>query len=135
GSTFVAHYGPDKTYVWSTSLQNAAVNGVAGDAAGNVFLAGSFTGPLDLGGATPLMISSPGDTDVFVAKLTGGGSLLWSKAYGTLGKQEAKAIALTSQGAPVIVGSTENPIDFGLGLLTPAGMKGVQDAFVAQLSP
>ncbi len=133
GYVFVAHYGSDQAYKWSTSLQNGTINGVTGDAAGNVFLTGSFTGSLDLGGAGPLMGKS--GIDVFVAKLTGTGSLLWSKAYGMSGDQAAEVIALTPQGAPVIAGYTLNPIDFGLGVLTPAAMNGNTDAFVAELSP
>jgi hypothetical protein len=110
--------------------------------AGNVFLAGSFTGALDLGGPSPLMVWGVGDTDVFVAKLSNTGIFQWNKAYrksappsALPSTQQATAIALTPQAAPVVVGVTENPIDFGLGTLTPAGTSGVQDAFVIELSP
>ena len=133
---FVAHYGQDDAYVFAMPLQNAAVSAAAGDATGNVFLTGSFTGPLDLGGPTPLMPSGAGDTDVFVAKLSGSGTFTWANAYGQPGsKEEAEALALTADGAPVIAGYTESPIDFGLGKLTPAATMGGQDAFVAELSP
>jgi hypothetical protein len=135
---FIAHYGPDDAYAFALPLQNASIHGVAGDTANNVLLAGSFTGPLDLGGPSPLMGSGPGNTDVLAAKLSGAGKLLWAKGYGYAkppSDDEAEAIALTSQGAPVIVGYTTSPINFGLGVLTPAtATVGGSDAFVAELS-
>jgi hypothetical protein len=138
---FVAHYDQADVYLFALPLKNASVNAAAGDATGNIFVVGSFTGPLNLGGPTPLMISGAGDTDVFVAKLSPTGSFQWNKAYGmsgtmgAVGKQAAAALALTSEGAPIVAGFTANPIDFGLGTLTPAATMGGEDAFVAELSP
>jgi len=132
GETFLAHYGPDKAFLSVTPLPNATIPAVAGDAAGNVFFAGGFSGPVMLNGAT---LSVAGQADVLVAKLSNTGTVLWDRAYGTTGTQQATALAVTPQGAPVVAGITESPIDFGLGKLTPAASNGTADAFVVELSP
>jgi hypothetical protein len=129
---FVAHYGADKSFTSAAALPNASIVSVAGDTAGNVFLAGSFTGPTTLGGN---MLTVAGTADVLVAKLSNAGAFLWNKAYGMTGTQQATALAVTGQGAPVVAGYTASPINFGLGTLTPAATNGVFDAFVAELSP
>ncbi len=59
--------------LWSrsmTGLTNAAAYRIAGDTSGNLYVAGRFT-------------SSSSAEDAFVRKYGGGGSLLWSRAFGT----------------------------------------------------
>ena len=64
---FALKLGPDGTHRWSHRHgdQNAqAGRGIAADAAGNVFVAGSFAGAADFGDIT---LTSAGNSDAFVA--------------------------------------------------------------------
>lgn len=68
--------------LWSKSFatnSDFTAKFVGTDALGNVYVAGSFTGMLNLGGTTLLGL---GTEDIFVAKLDSGGSHLWSKSFG-----------------------------------------------------
>ncbi len=55
---------------------------VAVDAAGNLFVAGSFTAPIDLGAG---MMTPQGNIDVFVAKLDAKGRLIFANQLGLCG--------------------------------------------------
>ncbi len=103
----------------------------ATDAAGNVIVAGSFAGTLDLGGG-PLVAS--GSSNLFVGKLSPSGAHIASKRFG-------EAMSFTS-GVDVDVDGAgnvlltadffEGTIDFGGG---PVGWGGGYDVVVAKLGP
>ena len=133
GTSFIAKYDSDGGYKWSKIITTqAATTSIATDGGGNVFLAGAFIGSIDLG-EPPLSAAGQG-LETFVAKLTATGALLWNKRYGdNVGGLGAWAsVAMTMAGEPILAGSVAGPIDFGTGILMPAG--GV-DIFVAKLSP
>ncbi|WP_437601002.1 SBBP repeat-containing protein [Sorangium sp. So ce590] len=104
-------------------------HGVAADAAGNLLVAGHFSGSIDLGGAP---LASAGLTDVFLAKLSPSGDPVWSARFGGAGADEAHDLAVhEATGDVVLTGTFASTIDFGAGPLTSAGG---QDLFVARLS-
>jgi hypothetical protein len=109
------------------------VNGIAADAAGNVLVAGTFSGSIDFGGGPLVSVgASSGPTDVFVAKLDPSGAHLWSKRAGDPKAQSARAIAVDGAGNVLLTGTFAGTIDFGGGALASAG--GL-DVFVAKLAP
>jgi hypothetical protein len=128
GAGFVARYGADRSYRWTKLLVTGNPKALAGDAAGNVVVAGTYAGSLDVGNGATI---SKGGYDIFAAKLSDKGSVLWSKSFGDAGDQDAAGVALTAGGDPVFVGSTNGILDFGSGKLMPAGQR---DVFVAKLS-
>lgn len=69
------------------------------DATGNIYLAGTFAGTVDLdpGPGTSTHISA-GGTDMFVAKFDSSGNFVWSKAFGQVNTEYAEAIALDGNG-------------------------------------
>ncbi|MEI6676619.1 MAG: fibronectin type III domain-containing protein, partial [Verrucomicrobiota bacterium] len=68
---------------WAQDLANGNVTAVANDAAGNVYVTGSFsTSTLKLGGTT---LTRLGTLDAFVAKFTSAGTLTWAKNFGGSG--------------------------------------------------
>jgi chitodextrinase len=77
-------------------------NVVAVDASGNMFVAGWFQATMDLGGG---LLVSAGDYDVFVAKYSSSGAHIWSKRFGTTGRDTATCIALAPTGE-IYVGGT-----------------------------
>ena len=93
--------------------------GVAVDAEGNVYVAGTTGG--NLGGA------NQGDTDVFVAKFSPTGIQQWVCQVGTVSSDWAADVAVNDQGVCFVAGST-----FG----GPDGdSHGDIDAFVAKIDP
>jgi hypothetical protein len=117
----------DPARVALTFAGKAHVAGVAVDARGNVFVAGAFSGTLDLGGG-PLV--SAGDDDVFLLALDPAGKHRWSKAFGGPGMQAAAAVAVGPRGEVVVAGTLDQSADFGGGALVSAGLI---DVFVAVL--
>jgi hypothetical protein len=102
---------------------------LATDSAGNVVIAGYFTGTVDFGGG---VLTSAGGEDVFVAKLDPDGNHLWSKVYGNASDQDAHSVAVDAAGNVVITGAFSGAVDFGGGPLTSAGVD--EDIFVAKLN-
>jgi len=128
-TAFVAQYASDKTHVWSRVF-DAPAGGVTGRAAGS-FVAGTFTVPFSFGAGTS-SISPSGGSDVFIARFSESGAVVWSRGYGDTGNQWIDALAFTRQGDPIVVGMTESAIDLGTGLLKPTNGQAI---FAAKLSP
>lgn len=101
---------------------------VAFDADGNVYVAGHFFDTTDLGSGA---LTSAGDSDIFLASFSPDGrSTRWSKRVGDLGKQEARALVVDSEGTLVLTGMVQGKVDFGAGELSTAG----QDLFLARFA-
>jgi hypothetical protein len=103
---------------WAQSIStvgNDAWGAVATDAANNIYVTGPFTGPMAIAGKT--LVGTSG-IDVFAAKLTMAGDLVWAKQFGDAGDQGSRAIAVDKDGNTIITGSTSAPVDFGKGTLS-----------------
>jgi hypothetical protein len=123
---FVVHYDDSDAYKWAKILQNGTARAVAADKSGNIFLAGDYSGSLDLGGTTPL--SGGG---LFVAKLSLKEDLVWSRGYAMALVSGSTMGAAVERDDPVIAGSLggQGNID-GISLQSSGGA----DVFVAKLS-
>ncbi len=108
------------TWIWGrtatntpvgTSFSNEKVNGVATDAAGNVYVTGEFAGApatsLDFGGTPTTTITADinGNTDAFVAKYNAAGVLQWVKSYGGTYSDAGMDIAIDAAGNVVTTGT------------------------------
>ncbi len=127
---FVAKFDTDGRHLWSLQIGDSCFTGaqsVAVDESGNVFLAGSFGGKLDLGGGS---LVSAGGYDIFLAKFDVNGSHVWSRRFGDSDDyQEALGVAADPSGGVVITGYYCGTVDFGGGPLASAGG---EDIFVAK---
>lgn len=85
------------------------------DAAGNIFLTGSFTGSVNFGA---LDLQSAGFADVFVVKLGPDGAYQWANTYGDATDQVPGAIGVDAAGNAVVTGGFQGMVDFGGGPLT-----------------
>src|SRR5262249_5859359 len=92
---FVAKYAPDDTLKWVTRMggdSDADVgHAIDVDNSGNVYVTGQFLGTADFGSTT---LTSAGDTDGFVAKLNGGGTVQWAKRWGTTVGNDALGVGV-----------------------------------------
>ncbi len=129
---FVAKLDPDGNHLWSKIFGSASPNqmgvGIAADSAGNVLVTGHFLGSANFGGAAS--ISSDGQQDVFVAKLTSVGDHVWSQSFGDAGAQFGSSVAVDALGNVLLTGSFYSTIWFGGATLTSAGD---DDIFLAKL--
>lgn len=128
---FLAKLDGNGTHLWSKRFGDSNFQestSVVVDSAGDIFLAGSFAGTINLGGGA---LTSAGNKDIFVAKLSGvDGAHLWSKRFGDSKAQENAALAIDSAGNLLMTGSFAGTIDLGGGPLTSAGGR---DIYVAKL--
>ncbi len=122
-------------YKWSkqfgSSTGGQQVRGIAADAAGDVFLIGSFAVTVDFG-CGPL--AGAGGTDVFLAKLDASGSCLWSKRFGDSANQVGVQVVPDGSGNIFISGGFAGSIDLGGGPVVNMGPLGIA-AFYAKFDP
>ena len=110
-----------------SSDQGAGVVGT--DGSGNVYVAGTFQGTVQLGQTT---LISAGSSDIFLVKLSAEGEPLWSKRFGDASDQLVKGLAVTPAGVVALVGYFRGTLSFGG---TPLISAGGDDVFVAKLDP
>jgi hypothetical protein len=111
--------------------------GVAVDSQGNVLLGGYFGMTMNLGN---IMLVSPTDSSLFLAKLSPQGEPLWAHTYGGgfAGLTLPVVLATTANDGIVVGGCFYGSADFGGGPLTSPGAPndiGAIDAFLAELGP
>jgi hypothetical protein len=79
---FIAKFDPSGAHVWSKGFGDPAFqsgDGVASDSADNVLFTGTLVGTVDFGGGP---LTSGGESDQFVVKLSPSGDHIWSKGFG-----------------------------------------------------
>jgi len=121
--------------VWATSFGSAGEDRdprIAIDAAGDVYVTGSFTGQVAFGA---INLVSQGGPDVFLAKLHGAnGSVAWAVSFGSAAPTTAAlndgagGIAVDAAGHVVITGRLGGPID---GSSSAGGLDGFIASFEA----
>lgn len=125
---FLAKFDADGDLLWNRQFGDGSVQSgqaVAADGAGNIILAGSFQGTIDLGGGA--LVSAA--TDGFVAKFNAAGAHLWSKRFA---RAAATEVAVGPSGNIVVTGTFEDTTDLGGGVLLSAGDS---DMYIVELSP
>jgi hypothetical protein len=119
GDAFLAKLTADGHVVWSRSFGHAGSTqlplATAIDAVGNVHIAGSFQGTLDLGGTalTSHVSCAPGDYayDGFIAKLDRSGDLISAQALGGDGTSFVVSLAIDRSGGVVATGNFNGALD------------------------
>ncbi|MFN8358308.1 MAG: SBBP repeat-containing protein [Candidatus Kapaibacterium sp.] len=101
---------------------------IALDSTGNSYVVGTFTNDISLGGTT---LKSNGNSDIFVAKYSSDGSVLWAKNFGGTAEDIGYSIACEPGGTLVITGSFMTNAIFGKDTVKSAGGT---DVFLCKLS-
>lgn len=96
-------------------------NGLSIDGLGNVFLTGTYKGTASFGSSPSLETltarGSTGYSDIFIAKYTNAGNLVWVRTVGGVYDDEGSRIAVNSTGTEVyLVGLFRDVVLFGTGL-------------------
>ncbi|MEZ4309718.1 MAG: hypothetical protein R3F14_16910 [Polyangiaceae bacterium] len=108
----IVRYDANGDHQWHTVLRgekNAAVVGIGLDGNGNVYLAGSYHGPLTLGS---LGAQSYGQQDVFVAKLGADGTEKWVHGFGSPSPDGVYGFAVSDAGLTTVGGDYTATVAF-----------------------
>jgi hypothetical protein len=131
---FFVKLDPSGAHLWSKgfgSFGNDVAYSIATDAGGNVIVAGTFYGRVDVGGTTLARVND--SADMFVAKYTPSGALVWANRYGDGSTDNAYGIAVDNAGNIFLTGTFMGSVDFGGGALTSLGAS--SDVVLAKYSP
>jgi hypothetical protein len=132
-NVFVAKYTGDGDFLWVRTARTAtsiwSERSIATDSAGDIFVAGAFTGTAAFDG---LLVTSSGGADIYAAKYSPAGNVLWLKRAGGTGDDHGRGIATTSKGECVVSGFISDTADFGDTTVTSAGS---WDVVVAMYDP
>lgn len=134
---YLAKYDKDGKCLWAKPLGSSSYQSqfegvsLAIDASGNVVVAGNFHGDAHLDTAA---ITAKGVADLFVAKFTPSGSLLWKQtAGGPTGAVNARSVALGKGGRILICGYITNNAQFDKTTIIQSPL-GFSDVFLASYS-
>jgi Beta-propeller repeat len=120
GDIFLSRYDASGAVLWTRQLgtsRNDYAGGVAVDSTGGVYITGTTR---SLGGP------GRGSSDVFLARFSASGTLLWLRQIGTSQPEAARAVAVDSEDNAYITGQTTG--DFG------GPSAGGNDAFLAKFN-
>ncbi|WP_416866186.1 MAG: Ig-like domain-containing protein [Imperialibacter sp.] len=110
-------------------------NAVVTDASGNVYTTGVFQGTADFDpGAGEMLLTSAGNTDIFITMLNASGELQWARKVGGTSADEGLAIRLDASGNVLISGRFLGTVDFDPGALTANLTASSTDIFVLKLN-
>ena len=106
---------------WTKSFGGAdfgnSIAAVATNDNRDVFVTGTFSGTIDLGGGA---MTSVGAGDILVASFTSTGGFRWAKHFGSTGNDQGAGLVV--QGTSVyVIGEYFGSVDFGGGALTSKG--------------
>ena len=140
---FVARFASaDGTPTWGygtrgTAGSNAQATGVAVDSAGNVVLAGFYSGSVTLGsGTSGQTYTAAGSTDAVVWKLGPSGQLVWGRSFGSTDYDVAGGLAVDSADNIAVAGTFSGSVNFATGSKSAILSAGpIFSAFALQLDP
>ena len=108
---------------------------IAVDASDNVYVTGSFTGTVDFDpGPGVTTMTSAGNTDIFIEKLSATGDLIWAARLGGSGADIGYGVTVDGSGNVYATGSFSGTADFNPGAGTAnLTSNGGTDAFLVKL--
>ncbi len=133
---YIAEFASTGALIWAetfpgqTTSAVGQASAVAVDSSGNIEVAGSFSGTIEVGST---VLTATSQTDVFVAKLNSAGQVQWAvQTTGTTNKVDtANAIAPDGSGGAYIAGSLMGSMTAGSTVLTAVGST---EAYAAHVS-
>ena len=120
--TYIAKYDSAGNLQWVTSGGGTGTDEgfcIAQDAAGNSYITGYFSSTTATFGGQ--VIHSAGGNDIFTAKISPSGAVLWAKSAGGAGDDRGRAVAVDAHGNAYVTGYFSGSATFGTTSLTSSG--------------
>ena len=145
--TFLVKLSSSGTCIWARRFTSNNVDGgaaLAVDGSDNVVVAGGFQGTLDFGSGVTLTDHSGTQSDIYLAKFSSSGGIIWAHNYGstTNNAQTVYDVDTDSGGNIVVTGAFQATVDFcapGTACPVTAAVNPISgpsnDAFIAKYSP
>jgi hypothetical protein len=121
GGTFINKYSSNGTYLWTKTIippanGGASAYGIATDASGNIYVAGSFQDTVNFAasdGGTDNQTSTSGHSDSFVTRFSADGSYGWTKVFDNAnGDAFPSGIAVDPSGDVYTTGYFDGSLNF-----------------------
>lgn len=126
---YIAKYSPSGSFLWAKKAGGSSkdeAKAIKCDAAGNVYICGTFKGSASFSGQT---VYSKGNYDMFIAKYTTNGEMQWVKTAGGAWDDVAWGITVDNVGKIFVSGEFNASVKFdAIQLITT----GNSDVFVAR---
>ncbi len=144
-AAFVLRLSTNGIFAWVKILKGITSSDKVGnedmdvDTLGNIYVMGSFEGSADFNpGISVNSITSGGDYDVYICKLSNSGAYIWAKHFSGLGWDYATGIAVDAQQNVYTVGHFSGLTDFDPGsgtyMLNPTTGGPVKRKFISKLN-
>jgi hypothetical protein len=106
--SYIVKYNPSGNVIWVRGIggyDDDAVNSISTDADGNLVAGGYFFSPVLTFGGTTLTNSTPGTSDIFIAKYDSAGNVLWAKRAGGSDSDYGSSVTADNAGNVFMGGS------------------------------
>lgn len=136
---FISKFDSTGAFVWAKQIggpSNDFCSSLAIDASGNLYFTGKFEGFVDFDpNVGTSILSSLGNTDIFIEKLDANGNFLWVKQMGATGPQEGISVAVDPSNNVCVTGGFAGSVDFdpNVGVSNLSSTGGI-DIFVVKLN-
>ncbi len=125
-------------FIWAKGFGGSTadyVYGITTDPSGNVYTTGYFQGTVDFDpGVGTNSITTTGNYDIFISKLTGSGNYIWAINLGGTARDYAYSLAVDPSGNVYTTGWFEGTADFDPGSATVnLNSAGVFDVFILKI--
>jgi hypothetical protein len=117
GAGYISALDTNGNFVWAGSMGYARASSIITDPSGNIFTTGDFglTADFDMGPGV-YNLTSAGNNDMFIAKYTNGGNLVWVKRFGSPSYDNGSTIVNDATGNLYITGAfSGGTVDFDPG--------------------
>jgi hypothetical protein len=137
---FILKLNASGDYVWAKKvggINSDRCLAITTDATGNIYATGGFSSTVDFDpGAGVFNLTSAGQSDIFVLKLSASGDLIWAKNMGGSGTESGGSIAIDASGnvytSGQFVGPTMCDFDPGASVFNLSSTAG-SDSFLSKL--
>ena len=133
GDIFLASYSKKGVLNWSKHIGGSGDDNtydLTTDGAGNIIASGWFSDTVDFGGKT---LTSGGSVDMYIAKYSPDGSLIWAKSFGGAAGAGGNEVAVLANGEIAVSGISEG--DFSVDGQKFSYGGGGRDSFVIRMRP
>lgn len=134
--SFITKLDAFGNFVWAKKFDVVTLASLAIDNSGDICIAGRFSGTVDFDpNAGTFSLSSKGSYDIFIAKLSSSGNLIWAASMGGVSDELGRSVTTDASGNIYITGFFMGTADFDPGPNTADfTTAGTYDAFIVKLN-